>query len=74
VVSSSSKLGRDQVGPGREHLAQLAEGRAELFQGFAHVLEKRILEGSDDQVLRVRAYTVADAWHAERMDTLRLFL
>ncbi len=48
--------------------------RKPVSKDLAHLLQKRILEGSDDQVLRVRAFTVADAWQAERMDTLRLFL
>jgi hypothetical protein len=37
-------------------------------------LRERIVEGSDDQVLGMRAYAVADTWGADRLEVLRLFL
>jgi class 3 adenylate cyclase len=37
-------------------------------------LRERIVEGSDDQLVRVRPYALADAWHADRRDVLRLML
>lgn len=37
-------------------------------------LRQRILEGSEDQLVSLRAYAVADAWGADRAEVLRLFL
>ena len=37
-------------------------------------LRDRIEEGSDDQLVGVRAFAVADAWGADRLEVLRLFL
>lgn len=37
-------------------------------------LEARVREGADDQVLRLRAFAVAESWNADRAETLRLFL
>jgi len=38
------------------------------------LLRERIVEGSDDQLVRMRAFGVADAWNAGRLEVLRLFL
>jgi adenylate cyclase len=37
-------------------------------------LRERIVEGSDDQLVRVRAFALADTWHADRLEVLRLML
>jgi adenylate cyclase len=37
-------------------------------------LRERILEGSDDQPLRIRPYALADTWGADRHDVLSLLL
>ena len=37
-------------------------------------LRERIVEGSDDQLVRVRPFAVADTWRADRLEVLRLFL
>jgi rubredoxin len=38
------------------------------------LLQERVLHGSDDQVVRLRAFSVAADWKANREDMLRLFL
>jgi len=37
-------------------------------------LRTRVLEGSDDQLVRVRPFALADTWHADRLEVLRLLL
>jgi adenylate cyclase len=37
-------------------------------------LRQRILEGSDDQLIRIRPFALADAWGADRLEVLRMFL
>ncbi|MBV9194217.1 MAG: adenylate/guanylate cyclase domain-containing protein [Solirubrobacterales bacterium] len=37
-------------------------------------LRERIIEGSDDQLVRVRPFALADTWRADRLEVLRLFL
>ncbi|MBV9334724.1 MAG: adenylate/guanylate cyclase domain-containing protein [Solirubrobacterales bacterium] len=37
-------------------------------------LYERIVEGSDDQLVRVRPFALADTWHTNRLEVLRLFL
>ncbi len=37
-------------------------------------LHDRVLEGSDDQLVRIRPFVLADAWRADRLDVLRLML
>jgi class 3 adenylate cyclase len=37
-------------------------------------LRERILEGSDDQLVRLRPFALADAWNADRLEVLRLML
>jgi adenylate cyclase len=37
-------------------------------------LRERILEGSDDQLVRVRPFALADTWRADRLEVLRLLL
>jgi adenylate cyclase len=48
--------------------------RAPVDAGLLAPLRERILEGSDEQVARVRAYALADVWSADREEVLRLFL
>ena len=38
------------------------------------MLGERIREGTDDQVVGVRAFALADVWRADRLEVLRLFL
>jgi adenylate cyclase len=38
------------------------------------LLRERIVEGTDDQVVGVRPFALADLWGADRMEVLRLFL
>lgn len=37
-------------------------------------LRERIVEGSDDQLVRIRPFALADTWRMDRLETLRLFL
>lgn len=37
-------------------------------------LRERIVEGSDDQLVRVRPFALADSWRADRLEVLRLLL
>jgi adenylate cyclase len=37
-------------------------------------LRQRILEGSDDQLIRIRPFALADTWRADRLEVLRMFL
>ncbi|HLG74691.1 MAG TPA: DUF5939 domain-containing protein [Chloroflexota bacterium] len=58
---------------------RLAERVAQLHASpidkhLLRLLEGRVVEAADDQVLRLRAFSVADAWQADRAETLRLFL
>jgi class 3 adenylate cyclase len=53
-------------------LGQLRE--APVDRELLDPLRERIVEGSDDQLLRIRPYAVADAWGADRREVLRLFL
>jgi adenylate cyclase len=50
------------------HLAGAA--RPELIG----LLRERIVEGSDDQLTRIRPFAVAGLWAADRLEVLRLFL
>jgi adenylate cyclase len=38
------------------------------------LVRQRILEGSDDQLTRIRPFALADLWGADRLQVLRLFL
>jgi class 3 adenylate cyclase len=49
-------------------------GRAPVEPGLVPLLRERIVEGSDDQLTSVRPFALADVWHADRLDVLRLFL
>lgn len=48
--------------------------RAPVRPELIPLLRQRILEGSDDQLVRVRPFALADAWSADRLEVLRLFL
>jgi len=37
-------------------------------------VRERIIEGSDDQLVRVRPFALAETWRTDRLETLRLFL
>jgi len=41
---------------------------------LVEALRQRVLEGSDDQLVRVRPFALADVWGADRHEVLRLFL
>lgn len=66
--------GRPAVDAGRVDrlLAQLT--RAPVRPELIPPLRERIVEGSDDLVVRVRPFALADAWGAGRLEVLRLFL
>ncbi len=66
--------GKPAVNRQRLDAAMAQLGGRPVSQDLLALLEQRILEGTDDQVLRVRAFTVADAWKADRTETFRLFL
>jgi adenylate cyclase len=58
---------------------RLERGIAKLRRGdmrprLVEALRQRVLEGSDDQLVRVRPFALADAWGADRLEVLRLFL
>lgn len=66
---------------GRPHVArELLERHLEALrqvpvdEGLLELLGARILEGSDDQLTKIRAYALADAWGADRGPVLRLLL
>ena len=46
---------------------------APVDPALARRLEALVLRGSDDQLVRVRPYALADAWGADRYQVLRLF-
>jgi adenylate cyclase len=45
-----------------------------VAQELIDPLRERIVEGSEDQVVRVRPFALADTWRTDRLETLRLFL
>jgi adenylate cyclase len=53
-------------------LGQLA--RAAVRPEVIGLLKERIVEGSDDQLTRIRPFALADLWAADRLEVLRLFL
>jgi adenylate cyclase len=55
-----------------QRLGQLATApvRTELIP----LISERILEGSDDQLTRIRPFVLADQWGADRLEVLRLLL
>ncbi len=63
------RLDRAQLENFMERLRQ-APVRREL----PALLERTLVEASDDQLYRIRPYALADAWGVERFDVLRLFL
>jgi adenylate cyclase len=48
-------------------------GRAPIEPALVRRLEALVLRGSDDQLVRIRPYALADAWGADRYEVLRLF-
>ncbi|MBA2564992.1 MAG: hypothetical protein H0V09_06170, partial [Gemmatimonadetes bacterium] len=48
--------------------------RAALDPSLLPLLRQRLLEGSDEQVLRVRPYALARSWGVDRFEVLKLFL
>ena len=48
--------------------------RAGVDPALVARLRERIVEGSDDQLVRLRAFALADAWGADRRAVLRLLL
>jgi adenylate cyclase len=63
------EVDRERLERGLERLVR-APVRSELLPR----LRRRIVEGTDEQVLRVRPYEVADVWTVDRLEVLRLFL
>jgi adenylate cyclase len=55
-----------------QRLGQLAS--AAVRPEVVGLLRERILEGSDDQLTRIRPFALADLWGADRLQVLRLFL
>jgi hypothetical protein len=45
-----------------------------IWQELIPALRERLLEGSDDQVVGIRPFALADTWGADRLEVLRLFL
>jgi adenylate cyclase len=41
---------------------------------LVEALRERVVGGSDDQLVRIRPFALADAWRADRLDVLRLML
>lgn len=60
----------------RKRLDQRVAALGETFAQarLVELLRERILEGSDDQLTRVRPYTLAELWHEDRAEVLSLFL
>jgi class 3 adenylate cyclase len=50
-----------------------ALGRAPVDPALVRRLEALVLRGSDDQLVRIRPYALADEWGADRYQVLRLF-
>jgi hypothetical protein len=69
VPAGSPKVDRELLERCLEELR-----RAPVDASLLEPLRTRILEGSDDQLTKVRAYAVADAWGADRDAVLRLLL
>jgi adenylate cyclase len=69
VPSRRPAVDRVQLGRGLERLA-----RSPVRPDLVGQLRERILEGSDDQLVGVRAFALADAWSADRTEVLRLLL
>jgi adenylate cyclase len=49
-------------------------GSYPVTRELIEALRARVVEGSDDQLVRIRPFALADAWGAERLDVLRLML
>jgi len=60
VAALDRRLGELRAAPVREELIPL--------------LRRRLVEGSDDQVIGVRAFELADTWGVDRLEVLRLLL
>jgi class 3 adenylate cyclase len=69
VPSRRRAVDRVQLERGLERLA-----RSPVRPDLVGKLRERILEGSDDQLVGVRAFALADAWSADRMEVLHLLL
>jgi class 3 adenylate cyclase len=69
VPAHAPAADRAAVEAGLARLADLG-----VAPGLLPRLRSRLLEGSDEQVLRIRPYEVADAWGADRLEALTLFL
>src|SRR5262249_41321446 len=53
-------------------LAKLAQMPIE--PGLLPEFRRHLMQGSDNEVLRMQPYALADQWHVERQEVLRLFL
>jgi adenylate cyclase len=48
--------------------------RAPVPPDLVAKLRQRVVEGSDDQLIRIRPFALADTWRADRREVLRMFL
>ena len=55
-----------------QRLSQMAG--APVRPELAELLKERITQGSDDQLIGIRPFALADRWSADRLEVLRLFL
>jgi class 3 adenylate cyclase len=69
VPGAAPAADRNAVEAGLARVASLGVAPALLPR-----LRSRLLQGTDEQVLRVRPFEVADAWGADRLEVLTLFL
>lgn len=60
----------------RKQLGEMLDAlrRKPLEPRLVELLNERILEGSDDQLTKIRPYALADLWGEDRTQVLRLFL
>jgi class 3 adenylate cyclase len=69
VPGAAPRVDRNALEAGLARLARLGVAPALLPR-----LRSRLLHGTDEQVLRVRPFEAADAWGADRLEVLTLFL
>ncbi|MFN2431854.1 MAG: DUF5939 domain-containing protein [Gemmatimonadota bacterium] len=67
--ASPADLDREALARGLERLSA-----APVQPELVPLLRRRLEEGTDEELLRVRPYAVAERWGADRLQVLRLFL
>jgi class 3 adenylate cyclase len=50
------------------------EREPSIASALIQKLERHVIEGADEEVLRMKPFALADRWNADRLETLRLFL